>query len=34
MEIAKDIIEKTVDLKTAEGLTDNAIKRIGGVSIQ
>jgi F-type H+-transporting ATPase subunit b len=34
MEIAKDIIEKTVDRKAAEDLTDNAIKRIGGVSIQ
>jgi F-type H+-transporting ATPase subunit b len=34
MEIAKEIIEKTVDQKVAEELTDNAIKKIGGVSFQ
>jgi F-type H+-transporting ATPase subunit b len=34
MEIAKEIIEKTVDRKAAEDLTDNAIKRIGGVSFK
>lgn len=34
MEIAKEIIEKTVDQKAAEELTDNAIKKLGGVSFQ
>jgi F-type H+-transporting ATPase subunit b len=34
MEIAKEIIEKTVDQKVAEELTDNAIKKISGVSFQ
>ena len=34
MEIAKDIIEKAIDPKTAEDLTDKAIKKIGGVSFQ
>lgn len=34
MEIAKEVIEKTVDRKAAEELTDNAIKKLGGVSFQ
>ena len=34
MEIAKDIIEKTVDKEVAADLTDNAIKRMDGVSFK
>ena len=34
VEIAREIIEKTVDKNIAEELTDNAIKKIDGVSFQ